>query len=80
MYYNCSICMYCIIAIVHACMYYSYIKLHVRHICLLTETMKQFDSSVFDGPILGIISRVFDVRRHFLDGYVFHSPMFEFDF
>ena len=46
---------------------------------VLTETMKQFDSSVFDGTILGIISRVFDVRRHFLDGYFVSSSMFEFD-
>ena len=42
--------------------------------------MKQFDSSVFDDPILGIISRVFDVRRHLFDAYVFSSSMFEFDF
>ena len=30
--------------------------------------MEQFDSSVFDGPILGMIYGVFDVRRHFMDG------------
>ena len=47
---------------------------------LLTETMKQFDSSVFDGPILGIISRVFDVRRDFLDRYFFSSSMFDDQF
>ena len=49
-------------------------------IVLLTETMKQFDSSVFDGPILGIISRVFDVRRYFLDKYCFSSSMFDHQF
>ena len=51
--------------------------------------MKQFDSSVFDGPISGIItrvldgpswgfiSRVFDVRRDLLDKYFFSSSMFD---
>ena len=47
---------------------------------ILTETMKQFDSSVFDGPILGIISRVFDVRRDLWDGCVFSSSMFDDQF
>ena len=42
--------------------------------------MKQFDSSVFDGPILGIISRVFDVRRDLLDSYFFSSSMFDDQF
>ena len=42
----------------------------MRITLVLSETMKQFDSSVFDGPILGIISRVFDVRRDFV-GQVF---------
>ena len=32
---------------------------------VLTKTMKQFSCSVFDGPVSGIISRVFDVRRAF---------------
>ena len=39
--------------------------------------MKQFDSSVFDDPVLGIISRVFDVRRDFLDRYFFGSSVFD---
>ena len=47
---------------------------------LLTETMKQFNSSVFDGSILEIISRVFDVRRDFLDRYFFSSSMFDGQF
>ena len=37
---------------------------------LLTKTRKQFDCSVFDGPISGIVSQVFDVRRDFSDGIV----------
>ena len=44
---------------------------------ILTKTMKQFDSSVFDDSILGIISRVFDVRRDFLDRYFFGSSVFD---
>ena len=44
---------------------------------LLTETMKQFNSSVFDGSILEIISRVFDVRRDLLDKYFVSSSMFD---
>ena len=39
--------------------------------------MKQFDSSVFDDPVLGIISRVFDVRRDFLDRYFSGSSVFD---
>ena len=42
--------------------------------------MKQFDCSVFDGPILGIISRVFDVRRDFLAGHFSASSMFDIRF
>ena len=44
---------------------------------ILPETMKQFGCSVCDGPIWGIISRVFDVRRDFLAGYLFGSSIFD---
>ena len=36
---------------------------------ILPETLKQFGCSLFDGPFLRIISRVFDVRRDFLTRY-----------
>ena len=38
--------------------------------------MKQFDCSVFDEPIWGIIFGVFEVRRTILAGYFFASSMF----
>ena len=44
---------------------------------ILPETMEQFGCSVFDGQFLGIISRVFDVRRDFLAGYFFGSSIFD---
>ena len=47
---------------------------------LLTETMKQFGSSVFDGPFFGIISQVFDVRQDLLDRYFFSSSVFDGQF
>ena len=40
--------------------------------------MKQFDCSVFKGPISGINSRVFDVRRRLLAGDFFGTSMFDF--
>ena len=44
---------------------------------ILPETMKQFGCSVFNGPFLGIISRVFDVPRDFLAGYFLGSSIFD---
>ena len=43
----------------------------------LPETMEQFGCSVFESPIWGIISRVFDVRRDFSARYFFGSSMFD---
>ena len=44
---------------------------------ILPETMKQFGCSVFDGPFVGIISRVFDARLDFLARYFFGSSIFD---
>ena len=44
---------------------------------ILPETMKPFGCSVFDGPFLEILSRMFDVRRDFLVGYFFGSSIFD---
>ena len=41
------------------------------------ETMKQSGCSVFDGPFLGIIFRVCDVRQDFVAGYFFGSSIFD---
>ena len=41
------------------------------------ETMKHLDCSVFGGPTLGIVSRVFDNREGFLSGYFSGKSMFD---